>query len=937
MIFSRLFAPSHTSQNPKKRLEAIQNLSPEKPTEKTILHELAFNDEDADVSLAALNKLNSFVLWLKMSQIASNARVKKTAERTVEACLNGQGSVSITQSEKIAFLQESANAEVIQQVLVNDSGLLDDTELVLSLLSKVDKPAFTQRVFLDYASVSLQQSILPTIDDNSVLQKLEKKCRGKAIHPSIEARLNELKAEAEKPLELMRQLTLCLSKYQALLEKTDLDDIERRREVLLNEYNLLIAQSQVLDEDDKKQIEDKFSIINDKLTHYLARIRPQWEARKAAQQQADLEALCREQLVHARAQVDWLYNERLCEATLADVAVVNEAVRALEATIEQLEKHAGEIEFTRLARKQLSALTDNLDAFSQQQQYGQKFLTCLSQLETLAQEINQSTEEDNAVDENSIDSKFQALNKQYTLLRNELNSIPSALHKRWNEAARVFKNLKRTKKAQHDAALRQCRKLMGIIDSLIAQGRFRGAMAKFEKLKSSFTSLPDDIKAQIKGRFDKTADEIAHLEGWQDYIAAPRKPLLVEEAQTLANAPVEDIKQRSEAIRYLRQQWLSLSSSSDDAQLQSEFDDALERAFQPCREYYAQLDAQRAQALESRIALIERVRNVDLTQEPATLAKTFDRLSKQWHECGQVEKREYERVKAQWKDALKPLQNKVNEWYINNKKSKQALVSQAIELAGSDDINNAVEKAQQLQQQWKEVGHAGKRDESKLWRAFRQANDQLFSRLNELKKAQLSAQDAVFNELMDELKAIDSASSEAEILSVIQLIEEKAQDLPNALRGKLDRKIASIHKQFENRANERKQHKLEYRAKTLINVLQTGLQHGCVSDISKEQQAALGKRWVSAFDKSLDKTTQGRHWLTVALEVVVDVPSPASDSSMRTDVQLRMMTAKLERGDSVSAQQLLEDWIAHGSVSKDEEPLLARVIHIIETQPEIVG
>ena len=103
MIFSRFFAPSHTSQNPEKRLEAIQNLSPEKPTDKTILHELAFNDANADVSLAALNKLNTFVLWLKMSQSAQHAKVKKIAERTVEAALMGQGDVNINANEKASF------------------------------------------------------------------------------------------------------------------------------------------------------------------------------------------------------------------------------------------------------------------------------------------------------------------------------------------------------------------------------------------------------------------------------------------------------------------------------------------------------------------------------------------------------------------------------------------------------------------------------------------------------------------------------------------------------------------------------------------------------------------------------------------------------------------------------------------------------------------
>ena len=106
MIFSRLFAPSHTSQNPEKRREAIKNLSPEKPTDKTLLHELAFNDENADVSLDALNKLGSFVLWQKMSQIAKHERVQRTANKVVLACLMGEGEITISRAEKAAFLKD---------------------------------------------------------------------------------------------------------------------------------------------------------------------------------------------------------------------------------------------------------------------------------------------------------------------------------------------------------------------------------------------------------------------------------------------------------------------------------------------------------------------------------------------------------------------------------------------------------------------------------------------------------------------------------------------------------------------------------------------------------------------------------------------------------------------------------------------------------------
>ncbi|WOI39144.1 DUF349 domain-containing protein [Alteromonas sp. CI.11.F.A3] len=998
MIFSRFFAPSHTSQNPEKRLEAIQNLSPEKPTDKTILHELAFNDANADVSLAALSKLNTFVLWLKMSQSAQHAKVKKIAERTVEAALMGQGDVNINANEKASFLRESANGELIQTVLVNDAKLLADKSLVMTLLHKVDKPAFTQTIFLQHADNALQQAILATIEDSSVLQKLEKKCRDNAIYGAIVAKLQLLKAQAEKPIELMRRVTLCLSKYQALVDKSDVEDIDKRQAELLAEYNDLMLDASILSTEEKTAVDAKFARISEKVTRHLSRIRPEWEAQKTAKEKADIEALCKQHLSHATTQVNWLYGERLCEATLADVAVVNESVRALEVSAEHMASLGGSKKLLDEVRAGIAALNNSLEAFSMQQQYGQKLLICLSQVESLAEEslaeeskqqaagtptepatsaqdakekgeTEQTTDvleaastdatesasvegeavqakvgqakaaQDSNVSQKapeSIEAEFKALSEKYHDLRNELIAVPSALNKRWHAASRVFNQKKQAKKAEVDHALRQCRKQISVVDNLIAQGKYRAAITKFEKLSASFESVPENVKKQLAKRFEKTAEDIAHLEGWQDYIAAPRKPALVEEAQALAATPVEDIKQRGEAIRYLRQQWLSLGAGSDDDTLQRAFDAALELAFQPCREHYAALDAEREKALKARQALIEQVAAIDLSQDETLLAKVFDRTVKQWHECGQVEKRDYESLKQRWNKTISPLQTKVNQWHGMNKKAKQELVAKASALSAQEDIASATETAQQLQHDWKAIGHAGKRDESRLWREFRLANDALFGRLKEQRKAQSSAFNETFNTLFTQLNAIDSESDESAIATSIQDIETRAKDLPGAMRAKLDKKITGIQKQQQTRAQQRHVRKVQQRAQSVISVLSESLRAGDFTSISDDDADLLGKRWKSALSKPTP-VQQSRHWLTVALEAATDIPSPQSDSSMRTNVQLTMMTAKLEKGESLSPAQLLEDWIAHGKVDDQETHLLERVVNVLDNNPEVVA
>ena len=211
MIFSRIFTPSHQSPKPEKRIQAIESLSPVKAQEKTILHELAFNDEDSNVSLAALEKLNSFVLWLKMSQIAKQTRVKKTAEKKVNEALVAEGDLSLSSQEKFSFLTETASADLVvqmlPQMLAKDPALLSDDSLAKALIEKVDKPSFTQYVFLEGASAGLQTQLINAQDKISELQKLAKKVSDSELLAQIDTRVAAIKDAQRRPVELKKQLT----------------------------------------------------------------------------------------------------------------------------------------------------------------------------------------------------------------------------------------------------------------------------------------------------------------------------------------------------------------------------------------------------------------------------------------------------------------------------------------------------------------------------------------------------------------------------------------------------------------------------------------------------------------------------------------------------------------------------------------------------------
>jgi len=980
MIFSRIFAPSHQSPKPEKRMQAIESLSPEKAQEKTILHELAFNDEDANVSLAALEKLNSFVLWLKMSQIAKQSRVKKAAEKKVNAALLGEGDVTLSRQEIFSFLTETANADLVvqlvPQMLKKEPMLLQDDALANALIEKVAKTSFTQFVFLEGASPQLKTQLINAHSDVSDLQKLAKKVSDDALTKQINARIDAIKEAAKRPVELKKQLTLGLSKYQALLDKSDVETIDEKRSELESELTGLFAQIDLLTSEERADYEEKRARIGEQLERYLSRIRPAWEEKQQASQRANTKALCEQQLTHAKEQVAWLYNNRLCEATLADVATVNESVRGVEATLEQLarldDESATDKRITQIKRS-VDELNEQLDRFSMQQQYGQKLLIKLQSLEDIAAKIvsasdsesgkdtrDVSVEEASASTENlsqvnggdalqsssvvALKAEFDEARQAYKALSREIDAIPKALSKRFNAATSSVNAKERAQKSKENEQVKHIRKHISVIDNLIAQGKFRVAISKFAKLQESYAALPGSAKKYVEKRFEKTAGDVSRLEGWQDYLAAPRKPALVEEAKALASADAENIKQRSEAIKYLRKQWLSLTpssstseESSDDALLQQQFDDALEKAFEPCRAHYAKLDAQRAAAREQRMSIIATVKAMDINMPEAELVKVFDRVSKQWHAAGQVEREIYEQLKQEWKAVSSPIQAKVNKWQSDNQAQKRALVTQACQLATVEDVAGAADKAQQLQSQWKQIGHAGKREESKLWAEFKAANDTVFERLKAERKVQNNAFNALVDSLLKQVEAVDINSDDVTFSQSISDVRAQLTDLPKAQRTKVDKKIDSLESKRAAQAKNAQSQARLARAQALISLLQLSVGEGSGDEQSLAE--TLGKRWSSVLGQSTgNKTTQhDRQWLTVALEVATGMPSPDADASIRSSVQLQMMTSKLEQGEAATAPDILADWLSYDSISEEDNHLLQRVVSVIDTHPEIVA
>ena len=76
---------------------------------------------------------------------------------------------------------------------------------------------------------------------------------------------------------------------------------------------------------------------------------------------------------------------------------------------------------------------------------------------------------------------------------------------------------------------------------------------------------------------------------------------------------------------------------------------------------------------------------------------------------------------------------------------------------------------------------------------------------------------------------------------------------------------------------------------------------------------------------SFERTKDDRQQVTLRLEIVAGVDSPDSDKAMRNQVQMEMMSAKLQQGVEHPQQDLLEQWLAAGIFAETDVALLNRI------------
>lgn len=536
------------------------------------------------------------------------------------------------------------------------------------------------------------------------------------------------------------------------------------------------------------------------------------------------------------------------------------------------------------------------------------------------------------------------------------------------EQQQALDEQQRAQAAQQQAEQQVVREISEMIRK--ARGTLSGgSTARAASLRSAIEQKlqgAPPLSAALLGQLQALDQQLEELKDWKRFSVAPKRAELIEEMEALLSATFEPLV-LAERIKSLQEEWRTLGKGAEEnAEAdQQRFEAAAQKAYQPCREYFA------AQALileenqRQRDAVLARLTAFEagLQGEQAdwqAVIKTLRDVKEEWRRYAAVDRRAAKPQQEAFTALVENLQGRLDAEYARNVAQKQALIERARAALTHEDDRKGTDAIKSLQQQWQAVGPMPRDVDQRLWGEFRQHCDAVFQKRQQAAIAHAAglehkkAQALALCEQVENIAALEGpallegAGSLADLRNAFETLGElpaaDARDLRRRFDRGLDRCKESLARQHARDA-ERGWSDL-FEAANHVRAYQLAVAHSA----EPEQIAALKhaaettmastprwpKRGLDALKQALaiERTADlaanalALKMLCIRAEILTDLPTPPEDQALRRDYQLQRLMQSLGQGvkaDETHLDSMAIEWVGVGPVDEATyQPLLLR-------------
>lgn len=533
------------------------------------------------------------------------------------------------------------------------------------------------------------------------------------------------------------------------------------------------------------------------------------------------------------------------------------------------------------------------------------------------------------------------------------------------DRARVHEEERKAQTQQHEAeahALRQIGGLLRKAHGALASGSSRTAAglrrALDEKL-SSAPALPPHLANQLR----QLDEKLQVLNDWKSFSVAPKRAELIERMESLIGATLHPSALAGH-IKELQEQWRTLSKGArEDIEADwQRFNEAAQKAYQPCREFFEAQAQVKQENLRLRGLLFERLVSFeaqhDWEQPDWRNVSTALREARQlWRQHSPVDPGDAEALQTMFNVLTATLQDRLDAEYARNVKEKKSLIARVQGLLQSSDTRKAIDEAKRLQEQWKSVGPVSRDDDRRLWEEFRQQCDVLFQKRQQESASHAEALEGTKSQaisLCEELEKIAGLTDQELIENAKKLPELRTAfdaigELPRAnarqLQDRFERAFDRCHQALaQQQARDAEQGwTILFDAANAVRAYRLALaRHADAAESDALKSAAENhlasaakspKRGLEAVKHAFGQQGDGDlaanelalRTLCIRAEILTDSPTPDTEQTLRREYQMQRLMNSMGQGVKAEVGQidaLTIEWLGAGPIEDGAYPQL---------------
>lgn len=344
------------------------------------------------------------------------------------------------------------------------------------------------------------------------------------------------------------------------------------------------------------------------------------------------------------------------------------------------------------------------------------------------------------------------------------------------------------KRAKASAELERA---LAVLEQELAQGHGKATPKAAAEVRGALKAHARVIAPELETRAHAALTQAGDLEDWQRWRADQLREELVKKAEALVQVPDGQRmggRKMQDTLRALREQWKASDQGGQaNHALWKRFDEACNEAHKVVETWLSEVrllaDAHKAQ----RLAIIDELKawteahaeHTDWKQQ----VRELHGFSERWREAGHLSEKAFADIQPVWKAAMQAAHAGLERVQGQSIERRRALIDEAQALSASAQWR--IDEVKSLQQRWQAEAHSvplERKQEQKLWDAFRQPIDEVFARKSREREQATASLNAHDQRVLDATQVVEQACASGDA----QQIRAAVAALEAALRGQAE-------------------------------------------------------------------------------------------------------------------------------------------------------